>query len=54
MLSLIHIYYFRQDTPAGITVDSASADVELKNIRIYNRAPVSYTHLLSMQLITSP
>lgn len=31
-------YYFRQDTPAGITVDSASADVELKNIRIYNRA----------------
>ena len=31
-------YYFRQDTPAGITIDSASADVELKNIRIYNRA----------------
>lgn len=31
-------YYFRQDTPAGITIDSSSADVELKNIRIYNRA----------------
>ncbi len=31
-------YYFRQDNPAGITIDSSSADVELKNIRIYNRA----------------
>ena len=31
-------YYFRQDTPAGITIDSAQVDVELKNIRIYNRA----------------
>ncbi|MEY8684837.1 hypothetical protein AB9N12_01405 [Bacteroides sp. AN502(2024)] len=31
-------YYFRQDHPAGITIDSGMADVELKTIRIYDRA----------------
>lgn len=31
-------YYFRQDNPAGITLDSAAADLEIKNIRIYDRA----------------
>lgn len=30
--------YFNQDTPVSITVDSSKADVELRNIRIYNRA----------------
>ncbi len=31
-------YYFRQDHPAGITIDSRMADVEVGNIRIYGRA----------------
>jgi len=31
-------YYFRQEHPADITIDSGMADVELKNIRIYDRA----------------
>ena len=31
-------YYFRQDNPAGITIDSGMADVEVRNIRIYDRA----------------
>lgn len=31
-------YYFRQDNPVGITLDSAAADLEVKNIRIYDRA----------------
>lgn len=31
-------YYFRQDSPVGITLDSAAADLEVKNIRIYDRA----------------
>ena len=31
-------YYFRQEHPAGITIDSGKADVEVRNIRIYNRA----------------
>lgn len=29
---------FRQDSPKGITIDSASADVELRSVRVYNRA----------------
>ena len=31
-------YYFTQDNPVGITIDSTMADVEVKNIRIYDRA----------------
>lgn len=31
-------YYFRQDNAPGITLDSDSADLEVKNIRIYDRA----------------
>ena len=31
-------YYFRQETPVGITLDSGMADLEVRNIRIYNRA----------------
>ena len=30
--------YFNQDTPAFITADSSNANVELRNIRIYDRA----------------
>ena len=29
---------FVQDTPAGITVDSTAADVELRSVRVYSRA----------------
>ena len=31
-------FNFAQDTPQNITIDSADADVEVKSIRIYNRA----------------
>jgi hypothetical protein len=31
-------YYFQQDSPQGITINSDMADIEVKNIRIYNRA----------------
>ena len=31
-------YYFQQDSPQGITISSDMADVEIRNIRIYNRA----------------
>ena len=31
-------YYFRQDSPVGITLDSAAADLEVRNIRVYDRA----------------
>lgn len=31
-------YSFLQDTPQEITIDSAEADVEVKNIRVYSRA----------------
>ena len=31
-------YYFQQDTPVGITLDSDAADLEVRNIRIYDRA----------------
>lgn len=31
-------FNFRQDTPQEITIDSAEADVEIKCIRVYNRA----------------
>ena len=29
---------FQQDTPQDITIEGSEADVEIKNIRIYNRA----------------
>ncbi len=31
-------FNFRQDNPQEITIDSAEADVEIKSIRVYNRA----------------
>ena len=31
-------FNFRQDTPQEITIDSSEADVEIKSIRVYNRA----------------
>lgn len=31
-------FSFRQDTPQEITIDSSEADVEIKSIRVYNRA----------------
>ena len=31
-------FNFRQDIPQEITIDSSEADVEIKNIRVYNRA----------------
>lgn len=31
-------FSFRQDTPQEITIDSAEADIEIKNVRVYNRA----------------
>lgn len=43
-------YYFRQDNPANITIDSSSADVEVKNIRIYNRA-LSDDELLENRMV---
>lgn len=31
-------FSFRQDTPQEITIDSTEADIEIKSIRVYNRA----------------
>lgn len=31
-------YYFRQDSPVGITLSSEAADIEMRNIRIYDRS----------------
>ena len=31
-------FSFRQDTPQEITIDSSEADIEIKSIRVYNRA----------------
>lgn len=43
-------YYFQQDKPVGITIDSAAVDVEVKNIRIYNRA-LSDDELLENRIV---
>lgn len=43
-------YYFRQDNPQGITIDSSTADVEVRNIRIYDRA-LSDDELLENRMV---
>lgn len=43
-------YYFRQDTPAGITLSSEAADLEVRNIRIYNR-PLTDDEVLENRMV---
>ena len=31
-------FSFRQDTPQEITIDSTEADIEIRSVRVYNRA----------------
>ncbi|NDV63942.1 LamG-like jellyroll fold domain-containing protein [Bacteroides sp. 224] len=45
-------YYFQQDNPQGITITSEMADVEIKNIRIYNRA-LSDDEVLENRMVDS-
>ena len=43
-------YYFRQDNPVGITLSSEAADLEMRNIRIYNR-PLTDDEVLENRMV---
>lgn len=43
-------YYFRQDSPVGITLSSDAADLEVRNIRIYNR-PLTDDEVLENRMV---